>query len=132
MAAQRDYLITVSGVPGYFQTITGGSKTSETTMDFDGGSKEPEVLTAPAVIENVTVGRTYKPERDAEFVKRVRDRVGITPKTITVHDVDADKQVIGINRQYDGIIVGFTEPAADVNAGDRSRFEITFAVSRVY
>lgn len=132
MAGQRDYLVKVSGVDGYFQTITGGRKASDVTHDFDGGSRDPEVLTSPAVVENIVVGRTYKPERDAAFVKRVRDRVGITPKTITVFDVDADKQIIGVNRQYDGIIVGFNEAAVDANSGDRSRFEIEFAVTRVY
>lgn len=131
IAAQRQFLIKVDGVDGYFATRTGGETTADAAREFDGGSLTPEILTGPAQTGDLTVGRPYKPERDAHLIRLYRPLVGRLRKTITVQPTDADLVARGKPTVYNGVLIGISDPEANAGSGDAARVELTFAVETV-
>jgi len=45
LSAQRQFLVSISGINGYFMTKSGGEVSSESTKVFEGGAKTPEIIT---------------------------------------------------------------------------------------
>lgn len=132
ISAQRQFLVKVSGVDGYFATKTGGRTASEVTREFDGGSLEPEILTGPASTEDITVSRPYKPERDAHLVRLFRPLVGRLRHTVTFQPTDADLVAVGKPTVYPGaVLIGVNDPDSDANSGQAARVELTYAIPRV-
>lgn len=130
-SAQRQFLIKVNGVDGYFATRRGGEVTSDASREFDGGSLVPEVLTSPATPGDLTVGRAYKAERDAAVLAELRKKVGRWRTSVNVQPTDQDLVAKGRPTVYHGILIGVSDPEADANSGDPARLELTFAVETV-
>lgn len=130
-SAQRQFLIKVNGIDGYFATRRGGETTSDAAREFDGGSLVPEVLTSPATPGDLTVGRAYKPERDAGVLSSVRPKVGRWRTSVSVQPTDRDLVAKGRPTVYHGILIGVSDPEADANSGDPARLELTFAIESV-
>lgn len=132
ISAQRQFLVKVDGVDGYFATKTGAETTSEVTREFDGGSLEPELLAGPASTSDLVCSRPYKPERDAHLVRLYRPLVGRLRKTVSVQATDADLVAVGRPTVYpNALLIGVSEPDTDANSGTASRVQLTFAISRV-
>lgn len=131
-AAQRQFLVKVSGVDGYFATKTGGNTSSDASDVYDGGSLTPEKLASPATSEDVACGRPYDPERDQAVIKRLRPLVGRWRTTVSVQPTDADLVAIGRATTYaNALLIGCTEPEVDAGSGDAAMFELTFAIESV-
>lgn len=131
-ASQQAWLVNVSGIPGYWQSKSGGEKSSETTKDYDGGSLEPEVLASPAEIDNITVSRSYKPSRDYEALRVASSRVGRWRTTVSITPTDEDLIANGPPRTYpNALLVRCSEPEVDRSSGDPATWELEFAVGVV-
>ena len=131
-STQQAWLVSVSGIPGYWQTKSGGEKSSETSKDYDGGSLEPEVIASPAEIDNITVARSYKASRDYEALKNASSRVGRWRTTVSVTPTDEDLIANGPPRTYpNALLVRCTEPEVDRSSGDVSTWELEFACGSV-
>ena len=52
-SAQRQFLVKVSGIDGYFMTKSGGNISSDTTKVYDGGAFTPDVIASPPAAEDV-------------------------------------------------------------------------------
>lgn len=131
-AAQRQFLVTVAGVRGFFATKSGGDVSSDVSTVYDGGSLTPEKLASPATADDVTVGRPYDPARDASELARLRPLVGRWRTTVSVQPTDADLIAVGRPVVYaNALLVGLTDPEADAASGDAATFELTFAVETV-
>lgn len=131
-AAQRQFLIKVSGVDGYFATKTGGDTSADTSDVYDGGSLTPEKMSSPATTDDVTVGRPFDPVRDRQVIRQLRPRVGRGRYTVSVQDTDADLVAIGEPTVYaNALLIGVTDPEVDASSGDPAAFELTFAVESV-
>lgn len=130
-SAQRQFLIRVAGVDGYFATRRGGEVTADSSREFDGGSLVPEVLTSPAQPGDLTVGRGYKPARDDAVLRVLRPRVGRWRTSVSVQPTDRDLVAVGRPTVYHGILTGVSDPEADSNSGDPARLELTFAIESV-
>lgn len=131
ISAARQFLIRVSGIDGYFSTRTGGEMTSDASREFDGGSLTPEVLTGPATPGDLTVGRPYKPERDAELLRRLRPLVGRWRTSVASTPTDRDLVAVGSPTVWQGVLIGVNDPEADAGSGDAVRIELTFAIELV-
>lgn len=126
--AQRQYLVKVSGIEGYFATFSGGNVTADTNKVYDGGNPVPEVLAGPAEADNITVGRPYDTNRDADIVATLRRQVGLFAATVSVQPTDRNYNAIGKPRVYpDALLVGLTEPDYDATSGDAATIELEFA-----
>jgi hypothetical protein len=131
-AAQRQFLVKVSTVDGYFATKTGGDTTADASDVYDGGSLTPEKMASPATTDDITVGRPFDPARDRAVIDRLRPLVGRARLTVSVQDTDADLVAIGRPTVYpNALLIGLTEPEVDAASGDPAALELTFAVEAV-
>ena len=131
-SAQRQFLVTVDGMAGYFMSKTGGNIASDSAKIYDGGTLVPEIVTSPAEVENITISRAYKQERDDPILQNLRGKVGRHITTITVQQTDADLVPVGSASVYAGaVLVGLTEPEFDSSSGDVASMELEFAVKAV-
>lgn len=131
IAAQRQFLIKVNGVEGYFATRTGGETTADAAREWDGGSRTPEVMTGPAMTGDVTIGRPYKPQRDGAVLAKLRPLVGRLRTSVTVQPTDGDLVALGKPTVYTGVLIGLTDPEANAGESAAARLELTFAIERV-
>lgn len=126
--AQREFLVTVSGIEGYWARKEGGATTADATKAWDGGSLRPSVLTAPAETDDVTLTRPFRVERDAAVVARLKRIVGRSAHTITVVPTDRDLVPAGPPEVYTGVLRSVTGPPVDASSGDASTVELVFAI----
>mgnify|MGYP000123693160 CR=1 FL=1 len=128
-SAQRQFLIKVAGIDGYFATKSGGDISSDTNKVYDGGSDTPDVLAGPAEADNITVSRSFDLQRDAPVLARLRQLVGRWTTTVSVTPTDRDLIAVGAPQVYpDALLVGLTEPETDASSGDAAEFELEFAI----
>lgn len=131
-SAQRQFLVKVAGIDGYFATKSGGDTSADASDVYDGGRLDPEKLAAPATTDDITVGRPFDPVRDRPVIRTLRPLVGRHRTSVSVQDTDADLIPIGDPTVYaNALLVGLTDPEADASSGDAASFELTFAVESV-
>lgn len=128
-SAQRQFLVKVAGIEGYFASKSGGDISSDTNKVYDGGSDQPDVLAGPAEADNVTVGRAYDYNRDEPVLQRLRKLVGRWETTVSITPTDRDMVAIAKPQVYpNALLVGLTEPETDASSGDASTYELEFAI----
>lgn len=126
-SAQRQFLVSVAGVQGYFANKSGGNVSGDVTESWDGGSLEPEVLGGPARPDELTVSRPFKRERDAATLKLLRSRVNRWRTTVAVQPTDEDLIAVGDPTVYsECLLTGVNEPEVDAASGDAAVLELTF------
>lgn len=131
-SAQRQFIVTVSGIAGTFASKQGGNISAEASKVYDGGSLTPDVLAGPAEVENITVTRAYEYSRDAALLAKLRPKVGTLLTTITVTPTDANLVTLGSPTIYpDALLIGLTEPETDASSGESSPYSLEFLVPRV-
>lgn len=131
-SAQRQFLVKVSGIDGYFMTKSGGNISADSTKVYDGGVTKPDILSATPEVENISVSRAFDQFRDGPVLAKMRGRVGRFVTTVSVTPTDRDLVAIGSPVVYsDALLVGLNEPEADASSGDAATFEMEFAVSSV-
>lgn len=129
-AAQRQFLVKVDGILGYFAQKSGGEVTSDATKVWDGGATKPDVIAAPAEAGDVTVTRPYDPERDQEILNSLLTMVGQWYTTVSIQPTEGDMRAARVKpRVYaNALLIGVREPETDASSGDAADFELTFAV----
>ena len=128
-SAQRQFLVTVSGIVGTWMTKGGGGIQADSNKIFDGGSLRPSIITSPPTTEDVVISRAYKQSRDESILQNLRGKVGRYTTTITVQPTDQDLIAVGRPTVYaDAVLVGLTEPELNSDSGDVANFELTFSV----
>lgn len=128
-SAQRQFLVKVAGIDGYFMTKTGGDISADTNKVYDGGSTTPDVLAGPAEAGNVTVSRGYDPIRDGSILSRLRVQVGQFTATVSCTPTNRDLVPVGDPTVYsDALLVGLTEPEYDASSADPATYELEFAI----
>lgn len=131
-ASQRQFIVKVSTIDGYFASKTGGDTSADSTDVWDGGALTPEKLASPAATDDVTVGRPYDPDRDQAVINRLRPLVGRFRTTVSVQPTDADLVARGRPTVFaNALLTALTSPEVDASSGDPAMFELTFAVESV-
>lgn len=131
-SSQRQFLVRVDGLLGFFARKSGGNVSAEVTKSYDGGSLVPDLVSAPPNTDNITVGRTYDPDRDAADLARLRPLVGSLRTTVSVTPTDADLVAIAPPTTYsDALLVGLNEVEVDAGSGELAEYELEFAVAQV-
>lgn len=126
-SAQRQFLVKVEGVDGYFATKGGGESESETRKVWNGGSLQPEVLGDPAEVGDVTITRPYSATRDAPVQKRLQPLTGRWRTTVTVTPTDADLVPVADPTVYSNALLRRVGPPEhDAASGDPSVLELVF------
>lgn len=131
-SAQRQFLVTLSGIDGKWMTKSGGEIQSDSNKIYDGGSLVPSIVTSPAEVGNITVSRAYDQARDEPILANLRTKVGRYSTTITVQPTDADLVAVGKASVYAGaVLVRVGEPDFDSSSGDIANIELEFATVSV-
>lgn len=133
-AAQRQFLVSIdqlgSHTQDYWGTKSGGGITAEATKVFDGGKLQPEVITAPPEVDDVTITRPYDPLRDQPIIQRLKRMVGQWRTTITVQPAESDLTAARVDPDVypDAVLIGLTPSEVDASSGDPASYELVFAV----
>lgn len=128
-SAQRQFLVKVGTLPGYFATKSGGNVTADVNKVYDGGSLTPDLVTAPAVADNITVSRPYDVTRDPDLLATLRAQVGSYTATLTVQPTDRDLAPVGRAAVYpNAVLVAVNEPDIDASSGTAATYELDFAI----
>ena len=128
-SSQRMFLVKVQGIDEYFATKTGGDIQSATSKAYDGGSLNPDIITAPPEADNVVCGRNYDVDRDAPVIKRLKPLVGSWTTTISVTPTDANLVAVAEPTTYpNATLVRLAEPEVDASSGDGATLELEFAI----
>lgn len=129
---QMNFLVSVSGISGLFQTKTGGDTSSDVTKNWDGGSLTPAMLTTPASTDNITVSRAWDTSRDRTAHAAARKKVGRWVTTVSVTPTNDDLVAVASPTVYsNAVLVRVSEPPVDSSSGDPATFELEFAVGSV-
>ena len=120
----------VSGVPGNWRTFTGGSGSSETSLDYDGGAPKPSILSGAPTFEDIVVTRTYDKVADASWIRNLRSNLGRSRHTVTKFTTDVNYVAIGTPDTYpDCLLKGISEPEGDAASLDSAEVSLTFATT---
>jgi hypothetical protein len=129
VSSQRQMLVRVSGVKGYWATKSGGEATADTSKAWDGGQLKAEVLSAPAEFGNITLTRPYRPREHASVWRYLSQRVGRYRATLSIQDADEDMHAIGRPTTYPGaLLVRVTPPESDASSSDAQMWETEWAI----
>jgi hypothetical protein len=133
-SANRQFLVKVEGIDGFFATKSGGEVTADSSKVWDGGSLKPSVLASPPEVGDVTCSRPYDRTRDQPMLDRLILMVSSWTTTVSVTPTDGALNVIpGTKpRVYSGaLLTGVREVEPDASSGDASDLELTFAVEDI-
>lgn len=146
--SQRQILATIEPVSGsdpkwtefQFAQISGGEITASVEKIYEGGSKFPTVLCAPAEIGDITLTAHFDDDNVPSAGKTgiqaklasLRSKVGRSYYNIYVKTFDCDINVRALDRTYTNcLLVGITEPDGDSSSGAPATFALTFSVQSV-
>lgn len=128
---KRDWLITVSGVTGVFDTKTGGGTSVQSKKYFGGGNLRPTVLKDRAEHKDIVVGRAFNAGRDLPIIALLRPLIDADDDehTVLAQPLTARGLPDGPPIRYVGSITDMTDPEADSENGmDQSEFQLTLSV----
>lgn len=128
----RSFLITVSGVDGFFDRKTGGNPSAGTRKYFNGGDTVPDINTDPPEYSDLVVSRAYRVGRDDRMLRSQRPNVSITEHTIRVQPTNAQGVPVGIATTYRGTLIGTSDPDVDSNSGDPAAAELRFSIAEAF
>lgn len=123
------FRVTVSGVPGTFNTFSGGAMERETTNSWNGGSPQYDILAGPPTYANIEVGRPYR-HADESWLPSWRGNRGVKRATVTVQKLDENYITVGKPRVYkDCVLAGVTDPEVEAGAASEAMLSLSFATS---
>lgn len=131
-STQKQFLVKVFGIDGYFASFSGGNTSAEVRKVYDGGSLIPDVLSTPSQTENIVCGRHFDFQRDGALLKSLRKNVGIGVYTVSVTPTNASLVPIGPPDTYvDCRLVGLRRSDYSSEGSDAATYELEFAPSDV-
>lgn len=132
MSRLDQYSVTVSldGNPlGVFDKMTGGEIDSEETK-YKPGAMAPQVsLGGSVTVNNVTVSRLFRLDRDKALEATLKSRVGKGAVKVSKQSLDADGNPFGTPLVYSGTLkqLTFPEPDSESSAAALLALEISSA-----
>jgi hypothetical protein len=129
-SSQRQFLCSVDGIPGYFATFEGAEVEAETSTAWDGGAKQPDLLSSPAETSNIVMQRPYDAAAHQPIIDRLEKVVGRLRVTVTKQPTDPDFTPIGRPKTYPAsLLKRVTSPESDASSGDAATWELEFVTS---
>ena len=129
-STKHQFLVTVSGVKGYWDEMTGGAGTGTPIRHRNGGSLKEEIIGTPPTYSDIVVTRGFSPAYRDAYVNLAKN-INKTRHTVTKQPTDPDLVPVGKPITYPScLLVGVTFPDSDSNAvGDRSTVQLTFSTN---
>lgn len=131
-SAEGDFLVKVTNIDGYFTTCTGGVPTVDTNETFNGGEQTSTIIIGKRKVSNVVVSRPYKPERDTQLCKQLRQVLPGFTTTVSKQPTLSAGSVIGDPTVWaNAQLIRVTEPDANWGTSTAAMMELEFAVSSI-
>src|SRR5579875_388738 len=135
---QRQFLISISGIAGFWNTISGGDPSLSSTQAFDGGNPTPYVIVGNPILGNLTVTRNYSRERDAAISQRLKANLASGNQfnaTITQTPTNPGYGTDGsAPDRWFGHLVGLSTPKGTTPSGSSAtpaQFSLIFACTKL-
>ena len=123
--------VTVEGIPGPWDTHTGGGLTRENSKQRPAAGEPHVAIQGRPMWDDLTVTRHYDPARDADWFHRLHRGERLTT-TIVVQDIDPDGvPVPGARKSYAGTLANVTPPDGDANSDEAAKVSLTFTITSV-
>lgn len=130
-SAQRQFLVSALGIPGFWAQKSGGDVSGDTSDAWNGGELYPEKLAGPATTDNITLTRPFKAARDQPLLRRLRPVVMRWRTTCSVQPTDENLIPVGRPDVYPrALLIRVTGPEVDASSSDAGEIELEFAVRR--
>lgn len=129
--SEARWLVTAAGIPGTFQTKTGGDVEVEHTKDRDGGQIAPKVFQGLPNVGDITVGRSLQVPRDQQIAKDLRARLangGRWTTTLTFRTLNEQMVPVGDPEIAEAVLKNVKGAEINANSSQPSRFELTFTI----
>lgn len=134
--SKQQYLVTIKGLPNFFETFSGINEATQTSDYSDGLSNKLFSLQGPRKLEDVTLTKAYDPVADKpilDYFKNYNSGADTNGTTISVTPVNYAPQPVKISGASSILLHGcrpvslkFSE--ADKKSNDVSTLEIVFSV----
>jgi hypothetical protein len=130
VSAQRQALIKVDGIDGFFAQKTGGEVGSDTNKAWNGGERKPQIVAAPPETGDVVVTRPYDAELHQDLIERLARLVGTWETTLSITPTHTDLTAVKATPTVHpkALLTNLRRPEWDASSGDVSDWELTFAV----
>lgn len=127
-ATKRQFKVSISGIPGYWRSLSGGGASAEYSRDYSGGSNVGTILAGPAEHEDMTLVRTFDPNSDPAWVNKLKKKVGRSYHKISKQATDVNFTKVGKpETYYNCVLVGLTLPETDSSSADAAEITLVFA-----
>ena len=126
--SQRQSLVTVDGIDGYWAQRTGGEGDTPFTKVYNGGDLNPELLAGPTTYTDVVLTRPYDRVRDGQYKAFLLAAQGSWQTTIAEVDTDANliPQATGVS--WVGKLSHVKWPETNSSSGAAAEIALTFAI----
>lgn len=127
MSRLDQYAVTVSidGVTlGVFDKLSGGKYDSEETKYKPGGMAPQISLGGSKMVDNVTVSRLFRLDRDLPLVPTLKAKVGNGQVTISKQSLDTNRNPYGTPDVYTGTLKSATFPEPDSESNNAALMEL--------
>lgn len=134
MSTQHHSLITVSvdGLPlGTFERRSGGASTAEVSKYRPGGMQKQKTRKGLPETADLTVGRSWERERDAEIERRLRGRVGKADMIVNDQPLDDDGAPWGKPTTWTGVLNSVDGGDSDSESNDGKPLELGMIATEV-
>lgn len=128
---KRDWQITCSGLPGLFDTFTGGGSAVQSKKYFGSGNRRPSILKDRSAHKDIVIGRAFLASRDMPIVAALRPVLDADDdeRTVVAQPLNSRGLPDGPPLRYIASPVDVTDPESDSENGmDASEFKVTLAV----
>lgn len=135
-ATDKDFLVSVSSLDGYWSTCTGGEPDAANGHSWDGGATRPVITVGRPVFAALVVSRPYDPARDSAVERRLQPLIGRGGRTarfnVTRQALDGDGVTIGEPKVWtDAVLVKVRGPQPNSDSGTTAMIELTFMPNQV-
>ncbi|GAB3191746.1 hypothetical protein [Nesterenkonia suensis] len=126
---QHQFRVKVSGIPGTFNTFSGGGMEREATQSWNGGSPNYDNLAGPATYGNIEVSRPHRLS-DEEWLSQWRHGERVRRATVTKQPLDENLVAVGKPTTYaDCLLLSVSEPDAEAGSSAEGTVSLTFATT---
>lgn len=116
---------------GTFDKLSGGEIDSEETK-YKPGAMAPQVsLGGSVTVNNVTIQRLYRLDRDLPQLPLLKSRVGKGKVTVTKQSLDVDGNPFGTPLVYRGVLKQLTFPDADSESSSAAMVQLEVSSATV-
>lgn len=130
MTMKHNWGVSIDGIKGFWNEMSGGSATAAVGVDWGGGgAKKPRKSGGPITHDDITLTRVFYAATDSGWLASLRSQM-YSGKLFTVRKQALDGNGLKIGKPtvyYNCILSGLTEPETEGGSEDNAVVEVVFS-----